>query len=207
MEKINVWRSEEAISPENETAAPVLGEYDEKQEEEEEDENQLEEDEQTEDHEEDELLLKPEEGDNIIGQEGSIATLWPGTEGEAVEEGDDEATAMLVDIDCVAPKVVDEPTIWMDEDDDDEDVVWQVCCLLCMLFSLQSPWLIPSDSPSPCAGPAIILVIQYIRYCAMSSVSLHFVMSPFMFSLHLFFGRLLLLLPETSSLSDFAHNN
>ena len=45
--------------------------------------------------------------------------------------------------------------------------------------------------------------IQYYRICAMSSVSWYFFMSPFMLSLHLFFGRPLLLLPETSSLSDF----
>ena len=57
---------------------------------------------------------------------------------------------------------------------------------------------------SLCAGPAIILVIQYVRYCVMSSVSWYFFMSPFTLSLHLFFDRPLLLLPETSSLSDFA---
>ena len=142
MEKINVWRLEEATTPENETAAPEMEAYEEKQEEDEEEENQLEEDEQPEVDEEEELLLKPEEGDTIIGQEGdnmrgqegSVATLWPDTVEEAVEEGDSYgvATAMLVDIDCIAPTpVVDEPTIWMDEDDDedDEDVVWQVCCL------------------------------------------------------------------------------
>ena len=139
MEKINVWRLEEAITSENETAAPALEEYNVKQEQDEEEENQLEEDEQPEVHEEEELLLKPEEEDNIRGQEGSIATLLPGTEGEAVEEGDSYgvATAMLVDIDCIAPKVVDEPTVWMDEEDDeddDEDVVWQVCCLLYILM-------------------------------------------------------------------------
>ena len=134
MEKINVWRLEEAITPENETDEPLMEEYDAKQEQHEE-EHQLEEDEQTA-GEEEEWLLKPEEGDNIGGQEGSIATLWPDTVGEAVEEGDiyGVATAMLVDIDCCAPKVVDEPTIWMDEDDEDEeDVVWQVCCLLYIL--------------------------------------------------------------------------
>ena len=38
----------------------------------------------------------------------------------------------------------------------------------------------------------------------MSSVSWCFFMSPCMLSLHLFLGRPLLLLPETSSLSDFA---
>ena len=38
----------------------------------------------------------------------------------------------------------------------------------------------------------------------MSSVSWYLFMSPFMLSLHLFFGRPLFLLPETSSLSDFA---
>ena len=38
----------------------------------------------------------------------------------------------------------------------------------------------------------------------MSSVSWYFFMSPCMLSLHLFFGRPLLLLPETFSLSDFA---
>ena len=58
--------------------------------------------------------------------------------------------------------------------------------------------------PSPCAGPASIWVIQYFRSCAMSSVSRYFFMSPCMLSLHLFFGRPRLLLPETSSLSDFA---
>ena len=57
--------------------------------------------------------------------------------------------------------------------------------------------------PSPCAGPANNLVIQYFRYCAMSSVSWYFFTSPCMLSLHLFFGRPLLLLPETSSLCDF----
>ena len=39
----------------------------------------------------------------------------------------------------------------------------------------------------------------------MSSVSWYFFMSSFMLSLHLFFGRPLLLLPETSSHNDFAH--
>ena len=58
--------------------------------------------------------------------------------------------------------------------------------------------------PSPCAGPASIWVIQYFRSCAMSSVSRYFFMSPCMLSLHLFLGRPRLLLPETSSLSDFA---
>ena len=38
----------------------------------------------------------------------------------------------------------------------------------------------------------------------MSSVSWYFFMSPLMLSLHLFFGRPLVLLLETSSLSDFA---
>ena len=38
----------------------------------------------------------------------------------------------------------------------------------------------------------------------MSSVSWYFVKSPFMLSPHLFFGRPLLPLPETSRLSDFA---
>ena len=38
----------------------------------------------------------------------------------------------------------------------------------------------------------------------MSSVSWYFFMSPFILSLHHFFGRPLLLLAETSSLSDFA---
>ena len=38
----------------------------------------------------------------------------------------------------------------------------------------------------------------------MSSVSRYFLMSPCMLSLHLFLGRPRLLLPETSSLSDFA---
>ena len=38
----------------------------------------------------------------------------------------------------------------------------------------------------------------------MSSVSWYFFMSPLILSLHLFFGRPLVLLPETSSLSDFA---
>ena len=58
-----------------------------------------------------------------------------------------------------------------------------------------------------CAGPASILVIHCFRYCAMSSVSWYFFISPFMLSLHkyyLFFGRTLLFLPETSSLCDFA---
>ena len=49
-----------------------------------------------------------------------------------------------------------------------------------------------------------MLVIQYFRYCAMSSVSWYFFMSRCMLSLHLFFVRPLLLLPETSRLSDFA---
>ena len=40
----------------------------------------------------------------------------------------------------------------------------------------------------------------------MSSVSCYFFMYSFMLSLHLFFGRPLLLLPETSSLNDFTHN-
>ena len=44
---------------------------------------------------------------------------------------------------------------------------------------------------------------RYVRSCATSSVSWYFFKSPFMLSLHLFFGRPLLLLPETSSLSDF----
>ena len=38
----------------------------------------------------------------------------------------------------------------------------------------------------------------------MSSVSWYFFMSPLILSLHLFFGRPLVVLPETSSLSDFA---
>ena len=50
-----------------------------------------------------------------------------------------------------------------------------------------------------------ISVIQYFRSCAMSSVSWYFFMSPCMLSLHHFFGRPLLLLPETSSRNDFAH--
>ena len=36
--------------------------------------------------------------------------------------------------------------------------------------------------PSNCAGPAIILVIQYVRSCAMSSVSWYFFMTYFMLS-------------------------
>ena len=48
------------------------------------------------------------------------------------------------------------------------------------------------------------LVIQYFRSCAVSSISLYFFMSPCMLSLHLFFGRPLLLVPETSSLRDFS---
>ena len=52
-------------------------------------------------------------------------------------------------------------------------------------------------------GPASILVIQYFRYCAMYSVTWYFFRSPCMLSLHLFFSRPLLL-PETSSLIDFA---
>ena len=75
-------------------------------------------------------------------------------------------------------------------------------------FSLEDIWVITFSShlswPSPCTGPAIILVIQYFRYCAMSSVSWYFFMSPGMLSLHLFLGRPLLLLPQTSSSSDFA---
>ena len=55
---------------------------------------------------------------------------------------------------------------------------------------------------SPCTWPASILVIQYFRYCAMSSVSWYFFMSPCMLSLHLFLGRPLFLLPKTSSRSD-----
>ena len=47
-------------------------------------------------------------------------------------------------------------------------------------------------------------LVQYFRSCAMSSVSRYFFMSPCMLSLHLFLGRPRLLLPETSSLSDFA---
>ena len=47
-------------------------------------------------------------------------------------------------------------------------------------------------------------VIQYFRSCAMSSASWYFFVSSFMLSLHLFFGRPLLLLPETSSRNDFA---
>ena len=54
--------------------------------------------------------------------------------------------------------------------------------------------------PSPCAEPASIWVIQCFLYC----VSWNFFMSPLILSLHLFFGRPLVLLPETSSLSDFA---
>ena len=51
------------------------------------------------------------------------------------------------------------------------------------------------------------LIIQYVRFCAMSSVEWVgiFHVSHYILSLHLFFGRPLLLLPETSSLSDFAH--
>ena len=49
-----------------------------------------------------------------------------------------------------------------------------------------------------------MFVIQYFRSCTMSSVSWYFFISPFTLSLHLFFGRPLLLLPETSSRSDFA---
>ena len=70
-----------------------------------------------------------------------------------------------------------------------------------MLYFFFSPS--PLSWPTPCAGPASILVIQYFRSCAMSSVSWYFFMSPCMLSLNLFFGRPLLLLPETSSLSDF----
>ena len=40
-------------------------------------------------------------------------------------------------------------------------------------------------------------VIQYFRSCTMSSVSWYFFMSPFMLSLHLFFGRPLLFIPAT----------
>ena len=54
-------------------------------------------------------------------------------------------------------------------------------------------------------GRPLFLVIQYFRYCVISSVSWYFFMSSFVLSLHLFFGRLLLLHPESSSLSDFAH--
>ena len=53
-------------------------------------------------------------------------------------------------------------------------------------------------------GRPVFFVIQYFRLCAMFSVSWHFFMSPCMLSFHLFFGRPRLLLPETSSLSDFA---
>ena len=68
-----------------------------------------------------------------------------------------------------------------------------------LFFTFHLSW------PSPCAGPAIVFVIQYFRSCAMSSVSWYFFMSLCMLSLHLFFGRPLLLLPETYSFSDFAH--
>ena len=58
--------------------------------------------------------------------------------------------------------------------------------------------------PSSCVGPAIILVIEYFRSCTMCSVNRYLFMPSFTLSLHLFFGRLLLLVPEISSLSDFA---
>ena len=51
---------------------------------------------------------------------------------------------------------------------------------------------------------SLCFLSQYFRSCAMSSVSRYFFMSPCMLSLHLFYGRPLLLLPETSSRSDFA---
>ena len=47
-------------------------------------------------------------------------------------------------------------------------------------------------------------VFPFLSFMGESSVSWHFFMSPFMLSLRLFFGRSLLLLPETSRLSDFA---
>ena len=53
-------------------------------------------------------------------------------------------------------------------------------------------------------GRPVFFVIQYFWSCAMSSVSWYFFMSPFTLSLHLFLGRPRLLLPETSSLRDFA---
>ena len=65
-------------------------------------------------------------------------------------------------------------------------------------------WVSHLLSHLPCTGPASILVIQYFQYCAMSSLSWYFFMFPFMLSLHLFLGRPLFLLPETSSRSDFA---
>ena len=76
-------------------------------------------------------------------------------------------------------------------------LIWYIPCFTVATFSHLS-------LPSPCTGPASILVIQYFRSCAMSSVSRYFFMSPCMLSLHLFLGRPLFLLPETSSRSDFA---
>ena len=55
--------------------------------------------------------------------------------------------------------------------------------------------------PSPCAGPAIIWVIQYFRSCAMSSVSWYFFMSPFMLCLHLCFVYLRSLSPKLPGLA------
>ena len=81
-----------------------------------------------------------------------------------------------------------------------------VFSILCHVFS-QSVFLhvfLYVVPPSPCAGPASISVIQYFRSCAMSSVSRYFFMSFFMLFLRLFFGRPLLLLPETSSRNDYA---
>ena len=57
---------------------------------------------------------------------------------------------------------------------------------------------------SLCRAGHYFIIIQYFRSCAMCSVSRYFFMSFFMLSLHLFFGRPLLLVPETSSLGDFA---
>ena len=67
----------------------------------------------------------------------------------------------------------------------------------CFGFSYK-PSFLTSHDQYPCAGPAIILVIQYSRSCAMSSISRYFFMSPFMLSLHLFFSQPLLRLQETS---------
>ena len=62
-----------------------------------------------------------------------------------------------------------------------------VFSILCHVFS-QSVFLhvfLYVVPPAPCAGPAIISVIQYFRSCAMSSVSRYFFMSSCMLSLQL----------------------
>ena len=72
------------------------------------------------------------------------------------------------------------------------------------IFNWSRYYLSHISLPYPWEELVIIFIIQYFRSSAISSVSLYFPGSPFMLFLHLCFGRPLLRLPETSSISDFA---